>query len=157
FVRSVSPEAKPKEFKGNKPEVVKAAADGSLVLSAKNAEIYGNSIRFEEQYANLGYWNGDDDHASWTADVPKGGSYAVWLDWACPKESAGKAYVLKAGGNQLFGKVAATGDWDTYKQVQIGTIVLPAGQHRFTVRAAGKLYGNPMLDLRSIKLVPVKE
>jgi putative membrane-bound dehydrogenase-like protein len=156
FVRSATPAAKPKTFPGNKPETVKPAADGSLLLSAATAEIYGTSLVLEKQHGNLGYWNSDDDQAVWSVDVKKTGKYAVWLDWALADNSAGKTYVLQAGTNELRNKATGTGGWDHYKQAQVGELVLSAGAQRLTFRAGVKLYASPLLDLKSIKLVPVE-
>ncbi|MBL8795139.1 MAG: c-type cytochrome [Planctomycetia bacterium] len=156
FIRSATPAAKPKTFPGNKPEIVKPAADGSLLLSASTAEIYGTSLVLEKQHGNLGYWNSDDDQAVWSVEVKKAGKYAVWLDWALADSSAGKTFVLQAGTNELRNKAAGTGGWDHYKQAQVGEIVLSAGAQRLTFRAGVKLYASPLLDLKSIKLVPVE-
>ncbi|MFL5240768.1 MAG: PVC-type heme-binding CxxCH protein [Gemmataceae bacterium] len=153
-IRSVGPERKPKSFEGNKPELVQAAEDGSLVLLPSNCEIYGPTLLLEKQYGNLGYWTSRDDHAIWSVKVAKAGKYAVWLDWACDDASAGKKFLLQAGPNQLTGAVASTGNWDTYRQAKVGEILLPAGQQRLTFRSAERIF-NALIDLKSIKLVPV--
>lgn len=157
FVRSVGPQVKPKTFKGNQPELVRAAGDGSLLLSAKNAEIYGKNLTFEAQHENLGYWDTDDGQAIWTLEVPKAGRYTIVLDWACAKESAGKAFILQVGAGQFSGKVASTGSWEVYKREEIGSMVLAAGQQRLTMRPAGRLNGTAMIDLKSIRLVPARD
>src|SRR5205807_2199150 len=51
-LRGAAPAAKPKAFEGNKPELVKPAADGSLKLTAANAAIYGPSLVLEKQFGN---------------------------------------------------------------------------------------------------------
>jgi hypothetical protein len=153
-VRSIGPQRKPKEFAGNKPELVRPGADGSLLLLSTNCEIYGPTLVLEKQYGNLGFWTNQDDQAIWTVKVAKAGKYAVMLDWACDEESAGKRFVLQAGPNQLTGKVESTGNWDTYRQAKVGEILLPAGQQRLIFRSAGRIF-NPLIDLKSIKLTPV--
>jgi putative membrane-bound dehydrogenase-like protein len=157
FIRATGPQLQRKTFEGNKPEVVKARNDGSFVLSAAEAEIYGNSIMFEKQYGNLGYWNGDNDHAIWTVEIAKAGKYAVSLDWACDAKSAGKAFLILGGASRLTGTVESTGSWDNYRSARVGEVVLPAGQQRVTFRPAGALSGDALIDLRSIRLVPLKE
>jgi putative heme-binding domain-containing protein len=153
-VRSVGPQQKPKTFEGNKPQLVRAADDNSLILLASTCEIYGSTLMLEKQYGNLGYWTSQDDHAIWSAKVAKAGKYAVWLDWACDDASAGKKFLLQAGPNQLIGNVASTDSWDTYRQAKVGEILLPAGQQRLTFRSADRIF-NALIDLKSIKLVPV--
>ncbi|MHB1426648.1 MAG: PVC-type heme-binding CxxCH protein [Gemmataceae bacterium] len=155
-VRSQGPQPKRKEFAGNKPELVRPSGDGSLLLSAAHCEIYGPTIVLEKQHGNLGYWSSTDDRAVWTVEAARPGRYAVWLDWACHADAAGKHFLLQAGLNQMTGKVASTGDWDTYRQANVGEIVLTAGRQQVTFRSAGRLF-NPLIDLKSVKLVPLKE
>jgi putative membrane-bound dehydrogenase-like protein len=152
-VRSQGPQPKRKEFPGNKPEVVRAADDGSLLLRAANCEIYGPTIVLEKQYGNLGYWSSPDDRAVWTVEAARAGRYTVWLDYACHANTAGKTFLLQAGIHRLTGKVVSTGDWDTYRKAEIGEIVLGEGRQQVAFRSAGKIY-NPLLDLKSIELVP---
>ena len=73
FIRSSGPSLRPKVFEGNKPEMVRAAPDGSLTLRSANCEIYGSSLVLEKQYGNLGYWSSADDQAVWTVDAPLAG------------------------------------------------------------------------------------
>ncbi len=154
YIRAVSPPPKRKEFAGNKPELVRPAADGSLHLLASNCEIYGNSLVLESKYGNLGYWSSNDDHAVWTVEVTRPGKYAVWLDWACDDRMAGRAFLLEASSHRLTGRVAGTGNWDTYRQAQVGEVVLSAGPQRVVFRSAGNIAGS-LIDLKAIKLVPL--
>ncbi len=144
-----------KTFEGNKPEVVKADKDGSLVLSARTCEIYGSSLFFEPLRLNLGYWRSEDDRAVWTVEVPRAGKYTVSLHYACPDNIAGNRFQLEAGGRRLTGIVAGTGGWHAYKQTKAGEIELAAGRQTITLRSAGKI-NEYLMDLRSLKLVPVE-
>jgi len=153
-VRSIGPQRTAKAFEGNKPELVQANEDGSLLLLSSNCEIYGPTLVFEKQHGNLGFWTNHDDQAVWTVKVAKAGKYVVTLDWACDEGSAGKKFLLQAGPNQLTGNVASTGSWDVYRQANVGEILLPAGQQRLTFGSAGRIF-NALIDLKSIKLIPV--
>jgi hypothetical protein len=155
YVRGAGPRLVPKTFEGNKPETVRPAADGSLKLTAFNGAIYGPSLVLEKQYGNLGDWSSPDDRAVWTVAVPAAGRYEVWLDYACDNGSSGNTFTLQAGRAQLTGKVAGTGKWDAYKQVQVGTLALEAGERTVTLRSEGPIKG-ALIDLRGIRLVPVK-
>jgi putative membrane-bound dehydrogenase-like protein len=156
-LRAASPPPKPKQFDGNRPEVVKAADDGSLKLLPANAEIYGPSVVLEKQYGNLGYWSSAEDHVDWEVDVPKAGKYAVWLDWACDNGSAGNRFQLQTALGKVTGVVAGTGNWDTYKQAKVGEVELKAGRQRLVFRSEGRIAaGAAMIDLRGIKLAPVE-
>jgi putative membrane-bound dehydrogenase-like protein len=154
YLKAVAPKPQRKVFEGNTPELVRAGSDGALRLTAKNAEIYGKTLVFEAQYGNLGFWGSDDDFAAWTVQVPRAGRYAVWLDWACDPGSAGNSFVLEADDETLTGKVASTGDFDTYRQAKVGELTLRAGERRVVMRAAGKMH-NYLIDLRAIRLEPI--
>ncbi len=153
FLRSHKPPLKRREFDGNRPELVRAADDGSLLLTARNGEIYGSTLVFEPQYGNLGWWTSADDHAVWTVDIPRAGDYAVWFDWACDPSVAGGRFALEAGAASFGGAVAGTGNWDTYRREKLGDLSLKAGQQRIVLRSDGKPNG-ALIDVRSIRLVP---
>jgi hypothetical protein len=111
-------------------------------------------VVLEKQYGNLGYWSSTDDYAVWTVESTKPGRYAVWLDWSCHPDTAGKGFLLQAGINQTTGRVGSTGSWDTYRQAKVGEIVLAEGQQRVTFRSADRIF-HPLIDLKSVKLVPM--
>ncbi len=154
-LRAARPAPQRKQFEGNRPEVVQAAADGSLKLTPAACEIYGPTLVLEKQYGNLGWWSSEDDQAAWTAEVKQPGRYAVWLEWACDPSSAGNRFLLDAGDSRLTGTVAGTGNWDTYKQARVGALRLEAGRQRIVMRPDGKVRG-ALIDLKSIRLVPEK-
>jgi putative membrane-bound dehydrogenase-like protein len=156
YLRTAAPAPKRKVFAGNHPEIVKPAADGSLRLLATSCAIYGSSILFEPQYKNLGYWQSEDDQAVWTVELPRPGRYEVWLDYACQNGAAGRMYLIQSGDSRLTGKVEGTGTWDDYRLVRVGTLLLGAGKQQVVMRPAGKI-NVAMIDLRSIRLVPVRE
>ncbi len=156
FLRGALPAAKRKEFAGNTPQVVRPGGDGALRLSASTAEVYGPTVVYEPQNQNLGYWGSADDHAVWTVAPPKAGVYEVWIEWACPAREAGNAVAVEANGARVAGKVAATGDWDKYKQAKLGVLRLAAGEQRVTVRALPPLKGY-LFDLRGVRLVPARD
>jgi len=155
YVRGAGGVAKPKAFEGNKPELVKPAADGSLKLTAANAAIYGPSLVLEKQFGNLGYWSSAEDKAVWTVAVPKSGRYEVWLEYACDNGMAGNTFVIESGRARLPAQVAGTGTWEKYKQVQVGSLALEAGERTVTMRSEGSIMG-ALIDLRGMRLQPVK-
>jgi putative heme-binding domain-containing protein len=142
----------------SKPELVKSGDDGVLSMKAGNCEIFGNEINIEEKNQCLGWWSSQEDRAVWTFELPRPGRYAVWLDWACDDASAGHAYVLEVEGRSLRGKVTSTGNWDTFRQTQIGEVRLEAGVGQLTFRADEKIgKGKYLIDLKGIQLKPLPE
>ncbi|HVX15569.1 MAG TPA: PVC-type heme-binding CxxCH protein [Pirellulales bacterium] len=145
-----------KTFAGNTPKtVLPEALRGEFWLLAENAEIYGKTLIFEPLYRNLGYWQSGDDHAVWSLDVSRPGKYAVSFDYACDNGTAGQTVAVEISGQRLLAKVAGTGNWDTYRQMQLGAVELAVGVHQLIVRPDGGLRG-PLLDLKAVRLRPVK-
>ena len=155
FVRLNVPLPKRKQMVGNEPRSVAPGAEGSLILSAADCEIYGSTLLFEPQYQNLGYWSSLDDHAVWNLEAVGPGKYAVEFNWACDASVAGNLWQLEATGGNLTGEVESTSDWNTYRQEKVGEITLAAGEHRIVLRPRKKPQG-ALMDLKTIRLVPLK-
>ncbi len=151
FARSIS--APPKQFPGNEPQVAPTRNDGSIRCFAIHARVYGPTLVFEEKLRNLGFWGSIEDHAIWSLEVPKAGTYRVSFEYACPESTAGNHWKIAVGQSELTGAVESTGSWDTYRSVTVGNIELPAGAAELVFRSDGKINGH-LLDLRSIRLLP---
>jgi hypothetical protein len=63
---------RPAEAALNQPEVVQPFNDGSIRLFASNCRAYGPTIKMEETWRALGWWNSQEDHCAWSFDVPAG-------------------------------------------------------------------------------------
>ena len=144
-----------KELQGNRPGLIEPKPDGSLLLLATEAEIYGGNITLEPQFQNIGLWHGDLDHVVWSVQIPKTGRYDVSFDYACADESAGNTFILEGGQAEVRGRVKGTGGWDKYRQTKMGTVTLETGPRRITLRSEGKITG-ALLDLKGIRLNPSK-
>ena len=142
----------PGSSRGNTPRIVTPAADGTIRLDAASAEIYGPSLAFESEFANLGFWQAPADRAAWSLRVDRPGRYAVSIEWACAAGSAGNGFTLRVGGQTLRGKVAGTGpDWSTYRVADLGAVELPAGESRLEVRPDGEIRG-ALMDLKAVDM-----
>ncbi len=140
-----------KSFVGNQPRLVRPDAHQALALRAADAEIRGDTLVFEAQYGNLGYWTSANDRASWTFQVERAGRYSVRVDSACPDARFGNVLEVRSGSQILRYLVQSTGSWDDYRAATIGSLDLPAGTHRLTAHAAVPLNGS-LFDLRTIEL-----
>jgi len=146
-------ESAARRFPGNEPAEVAATA-GALTLPAAKASLHGEQIVFEPQFKNVGYWSGPQDHAAWKVKLDAPASFDVYLDYACAADSAGNLLALDGAEPVLRAAVPATGGWDQYKLLKLGTVKLPAGADRLAVRPDGPIKG-ALLDLRTVYLVPV--
>ncbi len=151
YLRSVV--TPPKRFPGNHPQIAPVRDDGSIRLFAIHARIYGPTLVLEPQYRNLGSWKSSSDRATWTLDVPKGGTYEVNLDYACDEATAKNRFDIQAGDQSLQGTVPSTGHWGNYVWSQVGEITLPKGRVDITLRATSPLRGE-LGDFRTIILEP---
>lgn len=144
-----------KSFPGNQPRSISAAEDGSLLLPANAAEIYGPSLILEEKYGNLGYWSSTDDYAVWTIETKSSGFYRVELEYACHDSTSGSPIRFSTGTRLLTARVPGTGTWDNYRIWSAGEIDLRRGTQQLTVSAPVKP-SQALIDLKAIRLVPVK-
>jgi putative membrane-bound dehydrogenase-like protein len=142
-----------KAFEGNQPEVVQAGEDGSIVLPASAAEIYGPSLVFEQEFGNLGWWASDADYARWTVDVPHGGDWIVELDFACDDSAAGDSIRFSTGTRMLTARVPGTGSWANYQTWRVGTLDIFGGRQQITVTAV-QPPRSALIDLKAIRLLP---
>ncbi|MEK6235903.1 MAG: hypothetical protein N2C14_14440, partial [Planctomycetales bacterium] len=102
---------------------------------------------------NLGYWGSEDDHAVWTLDAARKGTYQVTLEYACDSSNAGNTVVLEAAGQRVEAKIESTKSWDAYRRVAVGEFNLPKGQVRLGIRSAGPIQGY-LFDLKTVVLRP---
>lgn len=141
-----------KIFVGNQPEVVQAEAlRGDFFLVPQNAEIFGQTIKFEKKYQNLGYWQSENDRALWTLNVPKSNKFDVYLEYACPQGVAGNHVFLEVNGQRISWQVPSTGSWDVYQSQKMGTIELNQGKTQLAIRSDGKIR-KALFDLKTVRL-----
>ncbi len=138
----------------NHPEIVRPESDGTMLLKAEVAQAIGPEIKYMPEWKAFG-WFTELDRVEWEVEVKHTGNFDVYLDWSVSDDSAGKAFVLEAGSQRIKGKVAKSGSWFTYRTEKIGRLRLPAGSHKVVFKPGSSKKGS-LLDLRTIKLVPVK-
>ena len=139
----------------NKPRLVQPAADASLLLTAQNGAAIGPDIKYMPEWRAFG-WFTAADRVEWDVDVKTAGEYEAFLEWSVSDEEAGKEFLLEAKDQKLIGTVGKSGSWETYKIEKVGVIKLDAGLQKISFRSNQHFDKGAILDLREIKLVPVK-
>jgi neutral ceramidase len=140
----------------NKPVAVRPERDGTLLLTAENGKGVGPKIKYMPEWRAFG-WFTADDHVEWDVRGGKPATYKVFLDWSVSDKEAGKPFTFQAGNEKLEGVVQTTGSWETFKTETIGTIKLSGGKQKLVFKPKGTFEkGGALLDLRSIRLVPVR-
>jgi alpha-L-fucosidase len=134
---------------------VRPGADGSLVLSATEAEIDG-SAKLEEYggVQNIGYWTEAGTKVCWNVDAPAG-EFSVEISYACEPGSAGSEFEILAGDQKVTGHVESTGSWSSFKTVPLGRIkIAKAGPAVVAVKPL-KMPRGAVMNLRTIRLAKV--
>lgn len=126
---------------------------GCVILSAKDAKVHGDKLRFEPQPQKdtLGFWVNKDDWAEWTFQVPHKGTFDIEVLQACGKGSGGAEIEFAVGGQAKMMTVEETGHFQRFIPRTIGAVALEAGKATMTVRAKTKP-GPAVMDLRRITL-----
>lgn len=139
----------------NYPQVVRPERNGVLRLQAEMGRAIGPEIKYMPEWKAFG-WFTAADKVEWDVEGIIKGKYEVYLEWSVSDEEAGKPFVLEAGNQQLKGKVGQTGSWEKFKTEKIGTIRLVPGRQKIVFKPAGTFEKGALLDLREVKLVPLK-
>lgn len=164
--KRIDPAATVVELKlAGKPVVVQVAstiqpdARGVLLCHAREAEVHGQSARYEEGGGkdNIGFWTSASDYVTWNVSVPARGRYRVIVTYACPPENAGSRFTVGVEGRQrLEGTVESTGSWSTFRDFVLGEMTVPAGKHTLSVRVVEMPRG-AVMNLQKVTLEPVNQ
>lgn len=146
-----------------RPKTVLPAAvaqpDGSFVLHARDAIVEGSNLRYEPEpnKNTLGYWTNPADFATFLFYPEKGGmTYDVEVLQGCGKGSGGSEVEFRIGPTVLPMVVEDTGHFQNFVPRKIGRVQVGMGLTNVTVRVKSKK-GAAVMDLRQVKLTPVKE
>jgi len=139
----------------SKATIVSPETEGILRLSARNGKGIGPKIKYMPEWWAFG-WFTNLDRVEWDVEVEQEGEYNAELVWSVSDEEAGNEFLLEAGKQKLIGIIDPSGSWETFKSKNIGTIKLKAGKQKIVFKANKPSVKAGMLDLREIKLSPVK-
>jgi hypothetical protein len=142
---------------GDNP-VAKAGEDKVITLTAKEATVYGQKLRYEPQPKKLciGYWTIPTDFVTWDLEVPADGGFKVIVYQGCTDENAGSPVNLVLGDQNITFKVKATGHFQKFEPVEAGGLSLTKGRHRLEVRPQGKVK-LAVMDIQKIVLRPLAD
>jgi alpha-L-fucosidase len=142
-------------------------ARGMLTLDPGSARLSGPNLRVEQypdtdgkSVPSLGYWNATDATATWTVRLEPGTTYEIELDHACAEGEEGGVLELTLGGKTwTFPIKDHTGDWGAFRLTEIGTLVAPESEPTELMLRADSIggAGNGLLNLRTLRLVPVSQ
>jgi arylsulfatase A-like enzyme len=134
-------------------------ADGSIILPARTADVYGVQLRYEPlpHKKTLGSWVRQDDWASWDLTVSRPGQFTLEILQGCGKGQGGSEVEFAVGGQKLRTTVEDTSHFQNFKARAVGVLTLDKpGRHTLTVRARSKP-GVAVMDLRGVTLRPASK
>jgi arylsulfatase A-like enzyme len=134
------------------------AADGTITLPAKWAEVRGLQLRYEPlpHKNTLGFWTRTEDSASWEFTVSKPGTFIVEPLQGCGAGQGGSVVEFTVAGQTLTMTVEDTGHFQNFKRREIGRVNLEQpGRYTLTVKPRTKAKA-AVMDLRQIMLKPAK-
>ena len=129
-------------------------AMGPVILSAREARIHGEPLRFEPEphKDTIGYWVNPSDWAEWEFEIPQAGLFDVEILQGCGQGSGGAEIEIACADQTLTTKVDETGHFQRFVPRNIGTLrFADAGPQTLSVRAKSKP-GPAVMDLRRITL-----
>ena len=130
------------------------AADGSILLEAKSAITWSETMRYEPKPEKncLGYWTSEDDFAEWEFEVTKPGKFAVSVFYGCGGGNHGSEVALKLAGQEQKFTTEDTGGFQAWTEVKLGEFELKdAGKSRLSVDPITKAKGG-VLDVQKVVL-----
>ncbi|MGE0606863.1 MAG: sulfatase-like hydrolase/transferase [Pirellulales bacterium] len=133
-------------------------ADGSVTLPAMWATVHGVMLRYEPlpHKQTLGYWILPDDWAEFEFELTMPGEFSVEALVGCGNGSGGSQVEFRLAEQTLKLTVPETGGFQQFKPQSLGRVKLEKpGRFTLEVRATSKP-GPAVMDLRQIKLIPVK-
>jgi len=133
---------------------VQADANGNVFLSATNAALHGSQLQLETRggLPDIGYWDSGNDWISWTAQIPKAGTFNVSATVATL--NAGASFVVEAGGETISARAPVTGSWDSFQTIGVGQIqIKQAGDVLIKFRANDKTAWKAV-NVNSVRLTP---
>lgn len=103
-------------------------------------------------------WTDLKDCVEWNVVSRKAGPYTIQMNYTSPKEYKGSPYggevSIAAGDQTVRFALESSKGWGDYTTFTYGTIQLPEGPCKVTVRGA-KIITN-LMSLRFVQLVPAK-
>ncbi|HSI75488.1 MAG TPA: polysaccharide deacetylase family protein [Lunatimonas sp.] len=136
----------------NIPGIVRPTKDGTLNLTAETGKGIGPDIKYMPDWNAFGWFTGKD-RVEWDLALEKGGNYEVWMEWSVSDEESGKEFILMSGDQEITGKVAKSGSWETFKKVKIGELNLKEDYNHVLFKAVEDFDKGALMDIKSFTLV----
>lgn len=130
---------------------------GILELPADRATLLGDRLRVDGDPARVLGWEAPGEEIRWDFEIEKPGTFVVVVEYAAASGEAGAVIEVVSGEQVRQAPVHATGAPARFlPQPMKGTLSLPGGRNRLTIRAV-EAPGGRVMDLKRVRLVPTTE
>ncbi|MEM7812207.1 MAG: arylsulfatase [Planctomycetota bacterium] len=164
------PVGKGKQADDDRPFTVGHRGLTTTQLPPRDA-LFSGTVSRNSKSANSTFvvdWDDTEDEISWKVDVVEAGTFEATLLVTCPADAVGSTVELRLGEASVAGvvdvafdppltarardrAVATEGDMKEFTPLTLGTVDLPAGRGRLTLRATD-VPGDAVADLRLLLL-----
>ena len=136
---------------------VAQADDGSVILLAKDATTWSETMRYESKPEKncLGYWTDPNDFAEWEFQLKKPGRYQVIVTHGCDGKNQGSEVAVKVGTEEKKFTVKDTGGFQKWQDVVVGEIEIKTGGVQHLVVDPLNKVKSAVLDVQKVVLKPV--
>jgi len=138
---------------GNSPRVITPSENGTLILKASEASLFGSEIELNRQHDSLTNWKHSDNYVTWDIVLPQENQYELSINYALHDLFSGNAFSIRVGNAEMTSTLPGTGTWDKFHSHALGLVYLPSGKQRLVIRALDPIKGI-FCELQSIKLIP---
>ncbi|WP_339901698.1 polysaccharide deacetylase family protein [uncultured Cyclobacterium sp.] len=140
----------------NIPGITRPMENETVYLPAEKAKGMGPDIQYMPEWNAFG-WFTAKDKVVWDIDLPKKGTYEVWMEWSVSDEEAGKPFIISSGDQTLQGQVKPSGSWETFIKTKVGELSMEEDYNNIIVSAAEVFDQGALMDLKALILVPITE
>ena len=119
----------------NIPGITRPIENETVYLPAEKARGMGPDIQYMPEWNAFG-WFTAKDKVVWDIDLPKKGTYEVWMEWSVSDEEAGKPFIISSGDQTLQGQVKPSGSWETFMKTKVGELSMEEDYNNIIVSAA---------------------
>ena len=140
--------------------VITQRDNGNFMLRVSEGLIVGKRLKRlgDGEWTVTSEWTQPEDYIEWVVSCQKPGTYALRLNYAAPKEYKGVPYggeaTVTVGDQKKTFALESTKLWGDHTTFAYGTITLPAGEFKVTVRPAKIING--LMALRYVQFVVPK-
>ena len=135
------------------PEIAPLPDPAPIVLLPDEAVLHGETMMLSHtgEERHIAGWNSSRCSAEWFVSAPRAGWYKVEILYSAAMNNGGK-YILATEKDQWTGNLLATGSWEKYQTMSLGTVYLSKEQSRLILKAAEVSGG--LCNLKSMRLTP---